>query len=86
VRALAKRSAPTPLTVHVDAARLPASIIDELRSLLGNHPGESEVVLHVRTSSGARRLRLGSEYRVSATAGLRSELDHVLGEALLPAA
>ncbi|UGS36226.1 DNA polymerase III subunit alpha [Capillimicrobium parvum] len=86
VRALAKRSAPKPFAVHVDAARLPASIIDELRTLLGSHPGESEVLLQVHTSSGHRLLRLGSEYRVSATAMLRAELDHVLGEALLPAA
>jgi len=86
VRALAQRTAPKPFEVHVDATRLPATIIDELRTLLSHHPGESEVLLAVRTSGGHRRLRLGSEYRVAATAMLRAELDHVLGEALLPAA
>ncbi len=86
VRALASRAAPTALLVHVDAARLPASVIDELKSLLGNFPGESEVVLQVHTSGGPRRLRLGAEFRVAPTPMLRAELDHVLGEALLPAA
>ena len=86
VQAMAQRAEPTALLVHVDAARLPATVIDELKSLLGNFPGESEVVLHVQTSAGPRRLRLGPEYKVAQTAALRAELDHVLGEAMLPAA
>jgi len=75
-----------PLHLHLDAAQLPASVIDELRSLLGNFPGESEVVLELRTTAGARKLRLGPEFRVTATPALRAELDHVLGPAALPAA
>jgi len=86
VRAMATRAAPSALRVSIDAARLPATVIDELKTLFSSFPGESEVVLEVQTSSGPRRLRLGADYKVAATAALRAELDHVLGEALLPAA
>jgi DNA polymerase-3 subunit alpha len=86
VQAMAKKAAPTALLVNVDAARLPASIIEEMKQLLMNFPGTSEVVLNVQTSTGARKLRLGPDFKVAPTSALRAELNHVLGEALLPAA
>jgi DNA polymerase III subunit alpha len=86
VQEMAKRAAPTALLVHLDAGRVLASVIDELKSLLANYPGESEVVFEVLTSAGPRRLRLGAEYKVAPTPALRAELDQVLGEAMLPAA
>jgi len=75
-----------PLCVRLDAARLPASAIADLKHLLGNFPGRAEVVLEMRTSTGARRLRLGPEYRVTPSASLRAELSMLLGEAALVAA
>ena len=47
---------------------MPATIIEDLKHVLGNHTGESEVVLDVTTSGGARTLRFGEEFRVSPTA------------------
>jgi DNA polymerase-3 subunit alpha len=76
---------PQPLTVTLDAARLPASVIDELKHVLGNHAGESEVVLDIRTSAGPRTLRLGEGYRVAPTPSLRAELEHILGPAAVQA-
>jgi DNA polymerase III subunit alpha len=70
---------PQPLLVTLDAARLPASVIDELKHVLGNHVGESEVLLDIRTSAGARTLRLGEGFRVAQTPSLRAELEHILG-------
>ncbi|HWC25443.1 MAG TPA: DNA polymerase III subunit alpha, partial [Solirubrobacteraceae bacterium] len=82
--AATRRIGPLPLHVRVDATGLPASIIDDLKSLLANYPGESEVVLEVQMSSGdPRTLRLGSSYRVSRTPTLRAELEQVLGPAAL---
>jgi len=75
-----------PLQLHLDAARLPASIIDELKHVLVNFPGESEVVLVMSTRTGARKLRLGPRYRVCSSPGLHAELAHVLGPASVPAA
>jgi DNA polymerase-3 subunit alpha len=76
---------PLPLHVLLDATRLPASVIDELKHVLGNHAGDSEVVLDIHTSAGPRTLRLGEGYRVKPTPSLRAELEHVLGPAALRA-
>jgi DNA polymerase-3 subunit alpha len=76
---------PQPLLVVLDAASLPASVIDELKHVFGNHAGESDVVLDIRTSAGARTLRLGEGYRVTQTPSLRAELEHILGPAAVQA-
>jgi DNA polymerase III subunit alpha len=77
---------PPPVRLRLDATALPASIIDDLKALIALHPGESDVVLDLQTRRGLRKLKLGTEYRVSATnAALRAELDHLLGNAMLDA-
>jgi DNA polymerase III subunit alpha len=75
---------PQALTVRLDATALPASIIDELKHILGNHAGDSEVVLDIHTSAGPRTLRLGEGYRVKETPSLRAELQSILGPTALP--
>jgi DNA polymerase-3 subunit alpha len=77
---------PLPFRLRVDAALLPATAIEELKEILGNSPGESDVVLEMATSAGRRTLRLGPSYRVSVTASLKAELDLILGSAFLPTA
>jgi DNA polymerase-3 subunit alpha len=77
---------PQPLLLRIDAASsLPAAIIGELKHILGNHSGETEVVLEVATAAGERSLRFGDEFRVTPTPSLRAELEHVLGPAALSA-
>jgi DNA polymerase III subunit alpha len=76
---------PQPLTVRLDATILAASIIEELKHVIGNHAGECEVVLAIQTSSGARTLRLGEGYKVNETPSLRAELQKILGPAALQA-
>jgi DNA polymerase-3 subunit alpha len=76
---------PQPLTVRLDATILAASIIDELKHIIGNHAGECEVVLAIQTSSGDRTLRLGEGYKVNETPSLRAELQKILGPAALQA-
>ncbi len=75
---------PIPFHLRVDASLLPASAIEELKEILGNFPGESDVVLEMATRAGRRTLRLGPSYRVTVTASLKAELDHILGSAFLP--
>jgi DNA polymerase-3 subunit alpha len=84
--AMAAARAPRPLHLRVDAGRLAASVIEELKRIFGDFPGESEVVLEVQTSTGRRRLRFGDEFKVARNAELKAELDRVLGEAVLPPA
>ena len=71
--------------LRLDAAALPATVVGELRELLASFPGESDVVIELSTRAGARRLRLGDDYRVERSASLRSELEALLGSAILPA-
>jgi DNA polymerase-3 subunit alpha len=81
----AAKAPASALRLRLDAAALPASAIGELRDVLISFPGESEVVIHLKTSLGPKLLRLGSDYRVERTAGLHAELDALLGGAILAA-
>ncbi|TMM05027.1 MAG: DNA polymerase III subunit alpha [Actinobacteria bacterium] len=85
VRTRALAAAPVPLRISADAARLPASVIDDIKHILGSFPGDSELVLELQTSIGPKRLRFGKEFRVAATPTLRAELELILGPAALPA-
>src|SRR5205085_771646 len=63
--AATRKVGPLPLHVRLDAAAHPASIIDELKHLLANFPGESDVWLEVRMSAGdPRTLKLGPSFKV----------------------
>ena len=75
---------PSALKLHLDATALPATVLGELKELLSGFPGESDVVIELRTTVGHRRLKLGPSYRVSHSAGLHAELDALLGSALIP--
>jgi DNA polymerase-3 subunit alpha len=75
-----------PLHLHIDLSRLTASAIEDLKHLLTDFPGPSEVVIELRTRAGARRLRLGESYRVRHTAALRAEAEQALAPAVLAAA
>jgi DNA polymerase-3 subunit alpha len=75
---------PLPLHVRVDARGLPDTAISDLKHLLANFPGESEVVLEFQLRTGdPLRLKLGPSYKVAPTPTLRAELEHVLGPAAL---
>jgi DNA polymerase III subunit alpha len=78
---------PPPVRLRLDPTALPATVIDDLKQLIATFPGESDVVLEMRTSRGPRTLRFGPEFRVAASnAALHAELDELLGAALLDAA
>jgi DNA polymerase-3 subunit alpha len=74
-----------PIHLCVDATRLPASFIEDLKQLIESHPGPAELVLEMATRSGARRLRLGDAYRVAPTPMLHSELAQLVAPALVAA-
>jgi DNA polymerase-3 subunit alpha len=81
--AAARVATPPAVRLRIDASLLAPSVIDELKHVFENFPGEAEVVLEMKTTSGARRLRFGERFRVAPSAGLRAELDQVLGPAAL---
>ena len=84
VEQAAKQPPPaSALRLRLDAKVLPATALGELKELLAGYPGDSDVVIELRTSVGHRRLRLGPRFRVVRSAGLHAELDALLGVALL---
>jgi DNA polymerase-3 subunit alpha len=87
VARLASRAAPTALCWPVDATRLPATVVADLRELFERYPGDAEFVLEMHTATGLRRLRFGDEYKIAGRhAGLQAELNNLLGRATPPAA
>ncbi len=75
---------PQWLKLRVDAARLEATIIAELRELFERYPGKDDFVLEMQTRTGLRRLRFGGDYRIASRNGaLKSELRSLLGDAIV---
>jgi DNA polymerase-3 subunit alpha len=75
---IAQAAALEPVRLKVDAARLPASAIEDLKDIIDTHRGAAEVVLEMLTSAGTRILRLGESYRVQHTPFVRAELEAAL--------
>jgi DNA polymerase III subunit alpha len=75
---VAQAAAARPVRLQVDAARLPASAIEDVKDIIETHHGPAEVVLEMITSAGTRILRLGEAYRVQHTPGVRAELEAAL--------
>ena len=68
------------LTLHVSPA-VPDSFLEELKEVVGHHPGEHQLLLAV----GERRLLLGADWRVSADGACRAELAGLSGSPRLVA-
>jgi DNA polymerase-3 subunit alpha len=84
-QAARRPSAPSALRLRLDATALAASVLSELKDVLASFPGKCEVVIELSTSVGERRLKLGSDFRVTQNPGLHAELDALLGSAILGA-
>ncbi len=70
-----------PLRLHIEASAFGVSVVEELKTILGHFPGDSEVLLVMKTRQGLRELQFGREYRVRRSAGLDAEIDALLGSA-----
>ena len=80
-----KLAEPAQVTLRLDATRFGPAIVEELKSVFANFPGDAEVVLVMSTRGGTRRLRFGKGYRVAPSAGLRAELEELLNQPPLAA-
>lgn len=67
--------------LNVDATKLPAGFIDELRLLINDFPGEAPVYLHCKTSLGPKVYALGPQFKVSPAPDFYAEVKVLLGEA-----
>jgi DNA polymerase-3 subunit alpha len=71
---------PRPLCLTLEG-RLPASVLEDLKRIIEDFPGESPLELRI----GPRVVRLGDGYRVAArNASLKAELDRLLSTAAAP--
>jgi DNA polymerase-3 subunit alpha len=77
---------PEPVRLRVDATRLRAGVIDDIRLTIENNPGPAQVELEMDTSAGLRVLRFGEAYRVAPTPGFWAEIEPLLEQAALAAA
>jgi DNA polymerase-3 subunit alpha len=68
-----------PLHLEIPLAALTEDRVERLKKLLGEHPGESPVFLHV----GSKCLRLDAAWGVEPTTGLLAELRVLLGPGCL---
>ena len=71
--------APEAFVIRLDAARLDALLLGDLKAMFGVFPGDSEVLLEMQTREGVRRLRFGAGYRIDPSPAFRAELDQLLG-------
>ncbi len=72
-----------PLTVTIDARRVRASVLDDLKRVLADFPGQVPVVLHMVRGEERARLRVGDDLKVEPVAGLYAELKALLGESCI---
>jgi DNA polymerase-3 subunit alpha len=74
----------TPFVVSVAAGQCTPDTVERLKSVLGAHPGPTEV--HLKMSAGSRTtvLRLDEAFRVTAAPSLGADLKALLGPNCLP--
>jgi DNA polymerase-3 subunit alpha len=75
-------SGPLKLTIDPLKLKIPG-LVDELKAVFEHHKGEADV--HLVMQGSERVVRLGSEYRVRPSSGLRNEIGQVLGPDALAA-
>jgi DNA polymerase-3 subunit alpha len=78
-------SAYRPLTVTIDARRVRPTVLDDLKRILGDFPGQVPVVLQMVRGDERAKLRVGDGLRVEPVAGLYAELKALLGESCVGA-
>jgi DNA polymerase-3 subunit alpha len=69
--------------LRIDATRLPAGTIGELRAVICDFPGESQVIADCVTSEGTKVYRFGHKFRVAPVPDFYAEVRALLGEAAL---
>ena len=72
-----------PLVINLPSDACTPRVVDSLKEVLTNHPGSTQVFLHLGGGDATKVLRLGSEFRVDTRNGLHAEIKALLGPAAL---
>jgi DNA polymerase-3 subunit alpha len=73
--------AESAIRLRVPAVRMSRSLVDRLRNVLANHPGDVAVYLHLAGDGSDTVVRLGDDHRVEPRTALYAELRELLGAA-----
>jgi DNA polymerase III subunit alpha len=68
-----------PLSIFLDAELCTSIIVESLKDVLAQHPGDTQVMLHLGHGPKTTVMRLGSEFSVDTSNGLHAELKVLLG-------
>ncbi|MBU6147256.1 MAG: DNA polymerase III subunit alpha [Actinomycetales bacterium] len=72
-----------PVVLRIAAARCVPPVVERLRSVLADHPGATEVHVHLLDGSRTTVLRLADPLRVRPSAALHADLKALLGPGVL---
>lgn len=75
----ARKKREEPLTLRVETGNFSIDALEEVKSVIEHHRGESDVLIVIQGDGPERRLKLGPDYRVRRSAGLVSEIDEIFG-------
>lgn len=73
-----------PLTLQLRASRCTRSVVENLRGVLRNHPGASEVHLRLLEGEEMTTFRLGDDLKVTTDQPLMADLKALLGPSCIP--
>jgi DNA polymerase III subunit alpha len=72
-----------PVVISLPVTRCTPPVVEQLKDVLGSHPGVTEVHLRLQSQSGTKLMRLDDGLRVSPTPSLMADLKALLGPACL---
>ena len=72
-----------PLVINLALESCTSAMVTKLKEVLGDHPGTTQVFLHLAGGAKTHVLRLGSEFSVDTGNGLVAELKALLGHKVL---
>ena len=71
--------ADSSVRLRVSAAAMSPVVVEELKAVLLNHPGNAPVYLHMTSESGVKILKLGQDHSVEPRSALFAELRGLFG-------
>ena len=75
-----------PVTIQLPTARCTPAVVEQLRFVLGNHPGMSEVRMKLLSPQGVTMWKLADKLRVRPSPSLMADLKALLGPSCVGAA
>ena len=72
-----------PVVISLPSTRCTPPVVEQLKDVLGTHPGVTEVQLRLLTKSSTTVLRIDDRLRVAASPALFADLKALLGPSCL---